>query len=108
MNSIRPLSPYSRIAKYRVYSSINLPKRPIITLVNLINTNWTGKAKLENSKTRVQVRGVDKTPFVARPTTIAKKGVKETVVLWDHIKAKETFHVVNQCIRKRTCLAIKA
>jgi len=29
------------------------------------------------------MKGVDKTPFVARPTTIAKKGVKETMVLWD-------------------------
>jgi len=27
------------------------------TLVYLIYTNWTGKAKLENSKTRVQVKG---------------------------------------------------
>jgi len=77
------------------------------TLVNLIYMNWTRKAKVENSKKRVQVRGVDKTPFVAQPTTIAKKEVKETVVLWDHIKAKETFHVVNQCM-KRTCLAMKA
>jgi len=33
-----------------VYSSINLPKRPI--MVNLIYTNWTGKAKLEKSKVR--------------------------------------------------------
>jgi len=58
------------------------------------------KAKLKNSKMRVQVEGVDKTPFVAQPTTISKKGVKETVVLWDHIKATETFCVVNQCMKK--------